>query len=55
MLTMKNMHEDNEELTVYLCPGRAEPSSLTTTTTISRWNDDEEGWVVDGCCDPCVP
>lgn len=51
------IEEDKEELTVYLCHGVDEPPLLTTTTTrkMSRLNDAEGGWVVVGCCDPCVP
>jgi hypothetical protein len=52
----ENMDQYKEELTVYLCREWADPSLIaTTTTTRSRLDDEEEGWVVDGCCDPGVP
>ena len=53
-----DMDQDKEELTVYLCHELADLSSMATmatTMTITGMDDEEKGWGVDGCCDPCVP
>ena len=42
----ENMDQIKEELTAYLCHEHTDPSLLMTTTTMYRWNVDEEGW---GC------